>query len=234
MGALWSKASKIYGDNTEKERLSKQHPKRVDLRLEGCVPYLPVEDQGNAVSCVAHAFGVAYYCSLRRVGSGQNYEHPKTTEMYLAALSDGGQEGKGVSFPAVQRQFSEKHSADFLRNSLNFVELENSVDDAKGMLLRGFPIVVGYQVNATIERFHKSISACKEHGYILPSFRHDPTPTSGHTVLIIGYDDALDGFIGRNSWGTGWGADGHFLIRYEDLADEDFFTDLAAIVPAKN
>jgi C1A family cysteine protease len=36
----------------------------------------------------------------------------------------------------------------------------------------------------------------------------------GHCVSLIGFDDALGCWIGKNSWGTGWGENGFFKIAY--------------------
>ena len=36
----------------------------------------------------------------------------------------------------------------------------------------------------------------------------------GHCVCIVGYDDAQQCWIGRNSWDTGWGMQGYFKIKY--------------------
>jgi C1A family cysteine protease len=36
----------------------------------------------------------------------------------------------------------------------------------------------------------------------------------GHCVTLIGYDDAGGYWIGRNSWGAGWGEGGYFKIAY--------------------
>jgi len=38
----------------------------------------------------------------------------------------------------------------------------------------------------------------------------------GHAVAIVGYDDAAQAWIVRNSWGTGWGEGGYFRIAYDD------------------
>ena len=39
----------------------------------------------------------------------------------------------------------------------------------------------------------------------------------GHCVQIIGYDDTQRCWIGKNSWGTGWGAGGFFRIGYGEV-----------------
>lgn len=36
----------------------------------------------------------------------------------------------------------------------------------------------------------------------------------GHAVAVVGYNE--EGFILRNSWGTGWNGDGHTIFPYED------------------
>jgi C1A family cysteine protease len=39
----------------------------------------------------------------------------------------------------------------------------------------------------------------------------------GHFVVITGWDDALNCWICKNSWGTGWGMDGYFMIEYGNV-----------------
>ncbi|MCD4654801.1 C1 family peptidase, partial [bacterium] len=34
----------------------------------------------------------------------------------------------------------------------------------------------------------------------------------GHFVVIVGWDDSLDCWICKNSWGAGWGENGYFRI----------------------
>jgi C1A family cysteine protease len=59
-----------------------------------------------------------------------------------------------------------------------------------------------------------------------------PGPTEkvvgGHAVVGVGYDDSTQHFIVRNSWGTGWGLQGYFMMPYAYLTDtnlaDDFWT----------
>jgi hypothetical protein len=39
----------------------------------------------------------------------------------------------------------------------------------------------------------------------------------GHAVLIVGRSETLGGYIVRNSWGTGWGDGGYYLLPFADL-----------------
>ena len=45
----------------------------------------------------------------------------------------------------------------------------------------------------------------------------------GHAVLLVGYDDAEQCFIVKNSWGTDWGEGGFFRIDYSELRSRVLF-----------
>ena len=51
------------------------------------------------------------------------------------------------------------------------------------------------------------------------------TYEGGHAILIVGYDDANQYFICKNSWGTGWGEQGFFRIAYSELNSVTQFGD---------
>ncbi|MCP4344157.1 MAG: hypothetical protein GY795_01350 [Desulfobacterales bacterium] len=42
---------------------------------------------------------------------------------------------------------------------------------------------------------------------------------NGHAVLLVGYDDNLQCFKVKNSWGPNWGESGYFRIAYNDVTD---------------
>ena len=42
-----------------------------------------------------------------------------------------------------------------------------------------------------------------------------PDTGEGHTVLIVGYDDAQQCWIAKNSWGDGWGEMGYCRVAYD-------------------
>ncbi|HZM84840.1 MAG TPA: C1 family peptidase [Candidatus Limnocylindrales bacterium] len=46
----------------------------------------------------------------------------------------------------------------------------------------------------------------------------------GHCITLIGYDDAQQCWIGKNSWGTGWGEGGYFKIAYGQCKIETYQT----------
>jgi C1A family cysteine protease len=50
----------------------------------------------------------------------------------------------------------------------------------------------------------------------------------GHAVLAVGYDDATERFLVRNSWGPKWALAGYFTMPYayvtDDNLSDDFWT----------
>ncbi|WP_372728946.1 C1 family peptidase [Nocardioides sp.] len=52
-------------------------------------------------------------------------------------------------------------------------------------------------------------------GYTSGVYKHvSGAQAGGHCVAIVGYDDSQGAWICKNSWGTGWGMNGFFLIKY--------------------
>jgi hypothetical protein len=55
--------------------------------------------------------------------------------------------------------------------------------------------------------------ACKDNQvYVYSSPKHQKS--DGHCILIVGYDDEMQAWLIRNSWGTGWGTDGYGWFGY--------------------
>jgi C1A family cysteine protease len=44
-----------------------------------------------------------------------------------------------------------------------------------------------------------------------------------HAVLVVGYDDTQQAFIVKNSWGSGWGEAGYFMIAYSEVTGTSRF-----------
>jgi C1A family cysteine protease len=82
----------------------------------------------------------------------------------------------------------------------------SDINSIKNALLQKGPLVAGMIV---YDDFFGYSGGVYEH----PG--SDPDPMN-HAVVIVGYDDAQNCWICKNSWGTGWGEDGWFMILYGD------------------
>ena len=210
---------------------------RVDLRIGSCFPYAPVSNQGDAQSCVAHSVSMAFNC-LKSNANLFNFPRSRLAEasaerMFSHAISVSPDRSRGTSFEAVVESALQVHGEDLNLLGWRVVALQNSAAQCKQRLRRGAPIVAGYQVNERIAQFHSDARSCEAHGYLLPNFAASPKAASAHAVLLVGFDVAIGCFIARNSWGAAWGVQGHFLIRYSDLEDPVFFTDLVSFARAE-
>jgi C1A family cysteine protease len=54
---------------------------------------------------------------------------------------------------------------------------------------------------------------------------HHEKVVGGHCVVLVGYDDSHKQFIVRNSWGTGWGQAGYFMMPYQYLTNARLASD---------
>ncbi|MBF0305663.1 MAG: C1 family peptidase [Alphaproteobacteria bacterium] len=89
-----------------------------------------------------------------------------------------------------------------------------------------------YRLRPTLSDFHAALNECQaiyvsaavHSGWERPTakggrmeIKPDGTPLGFHAFAVVGYD--ADGFWVQNSWGSGWGANGLALWRYEDWVD---------------
>jgi C1A family cysteine protease len=229
-------------------------PSKVDLRPENA----PIYDQGPIGSCTANAIAAAFEFDLRKqflgdfspsrlfiyynersmegdvsTDSGAQIRDgvksvatlgvcPETEWPYDAtpATSDGG------PFPAGSRAVTEPTQACYseaLKNkATSYQRVTRTLSQFKGCLASGYPFVLGFSVYTSFEG-----PKIAEDG-VLDLPQPDERPLGGHAVLAVGYDDALQRFLIRNSWGTSWGQQGYFTMPYAYLLEaglsSDFWT----------
>lgn len=107
-------------------------------------------------------------------------------------------------------------------DAVAYLAVVQDVDQIRGCLAQGFPVVFGFQVYDAFE------SAAVAASGILNLPAAGERCLGGHAVLCIGYDDATRRFLVRNSWGPSWGLAGYFWIPFDYLASpvlaSDFWT----------
>ena len=208
----------------------KFEPCRIDLRENSCFPYPPPENQGQSVTCVAHSFAMALYCAERmHFNTKKNVadiDYPELESIFTTALRDSPDKKRGVSFDSIAAGLHSKYDQRLSDLRAEYQMISNSTKEARAILKRGLPIIVGYQVDAEIDRFHKNAYICRSYGYMLPRFGRNAISITGHAVLVLGYDFSVQAFIARNSWGKDWGVDGHFLIPFSTYSDPSACTDI--------
>ena len=106
---------------------------------------------------------------------------------------------------------------------VSYSRVARSLNQMKGCLASGFPFVFGFSVYDSFETDEVTQTGVVN----MPDLANEHL-LGGHAVLAVGYDDASQRFIVRNSWGPDWGQRGYFTMPYiylmtPDLSD-DFWT----------
>jgi len=93
----------------------------------------------------------------------------------------------------------------------------------KGCLASGYPFVFGFTVYASFESPQVAQTG------IVPMPGPNEQVVGGHAVVGVGYEDASQRFIVRNSWGTGWGLQGYCMMPYAYLTNPQLASDFWTI-----
>jgi C1A family cysteine protease len=103
---------------------------------------------------------------------------------------------------------------------------DGDVTTMKSALVSGFLVGFGF----VVYDYMMSAAMAKS------GFLNVPGPgeqqQGGHAVSLVGYDDAKQAFLVRNSWGTNWGLKGYFWMSYDYLKDSSLSSDFWVVQSA--
>jgi C1A family cysteine protease len=109
-----------------------------------------------------------------------------------------------------------------LGKAVQYQRVPQVLNQMKGCLASGYPFVLGFTVYESFESDQVATTG------VVPMPGPKEQVLGGHAVLAVGYDDASQRFIVRNSWGPGWGMAGYFTMPYAYVTDanlsDDFWT----------
>jgi len=127
--------------------------------------------------------------------------------------------------PFSQQPSSQSYTDALSLRATQYLSLTQSLNQLKGCLAAGKPFVFGFTVYTYFET-----AAMKTTGILQMPNLSDPEEhvVGGHAVMAVGYDDANQSMIVRNSWGDQWGLAGYFMMPYTYIMDSslarDFWT----------
>ncbi|HTA19253.1 MAG TPA: C1 family peptidase [Polyangia bacterium] len=106
--------------------------------------------------------------------------------------------------------------------TLSYQRVTPTLAQLKGCLASGYPFVFGFSV---YESFEPSVANTGR--VALPS--HNESRLGAHAVLCVGYQDATQDFLIRNSWGAAFGTGGYCRMPYAYLLEDDLAADFWTI-----
>lgn len=203
-------------------------PRSVDLRPA----FPPVYDQHSLNACSAHAIGAALWFEERRLVSADApgpsrlfiYYNERVREREVrhnapVSLRDGYKTvaSRGVCpehmwpyrVSAYRRKPSRRcYVAARSTRALQYFRIHRDLEALKACLAEGVPFTLGVSV-------HESFMSprVKRTGEVSMPRNRDRL-LGGHAMLAVGYHDATERFIVRNSWGRRWGLGGYCTIPY--------------------
>jgi C1A family cysteine protease len=106
---------------------------------------------------------------------------------------------------------------------VTYHRVAQSLSQVRACLASGYPFVFGFTVYESFE----SAQVAKTGEVPMPSSSEQQV--GGHAVMAVGYDDAPQRFIVRNSWGSSWGINGYCTMPYAYLSDHQYSSDFWTI-----
>jgi C1A family cysteine protease len=97
-----------------------------------------------------------------------------------------------------------KHWKSLITRISGWESLELGSDPMKNWISTKGPLVTAFTV---YEDF-------KDYTHGVYKYNGTSPRVSGHAVCVVGYDETLQAWLCKNSWGTGWGMGGYFYIGY--------------------
>ena len=227
-------------------KVSRSLPTKTDLR-SGCPT---VYNQGELGSCTANALGAAFQFGQKKQTKktftpSRLFLYYNERVMINTVHSDSGafiRDGikslnkQGIC-PEVKWTYDETNTdgakftqkppktcyTEALSNQiLSYQRLTNNLNTIQGCLSEGFPFVFGFTV------YESFMTSTVRGSGIMPMPKPTEKVKGGHAVMAVGYDDAKQAILVRNSWGDGWGQAGHFWMPYAYILNsnlcDDFWT----------
>lgn len=201
-------------------------PSSLDWRNNGGNFVTSVRDQKSCGSCWAFATTAALESAVL-ITTGSSGTDLDVSEQVLVSCGNAG--GCGGGYPSYASQFikttglpvescypytgTDGSCANACANwqtstykIKDYYGVSKSVDSLKSALYTYGPLVTTMSVYQDFFDYRSGI-----YSYVSGSL------AGGHAILLIGYDDAGQYFICKNSWGTWWGESGYFKIAYSQL-----------------
>ncbi len=214
----------------------------LDLRSN----FAPVKDQGQQGSCLAFALTSIFEYTMRVANHRGEQDLSERFLYYNARRMDSSitdpNQDTGLSFkPAIdtlmQYGIATEDLCKYSPEVHNEAPTQEAYNDAKKRLLRkalsvphsvsaiksaledGYPVAASFVLSQTFAKIQQGFISLPDESEIAAAQESD----SNHAMVIVGFEDRLQCFLVRNSWGTGWGDFGYCYIPYAYVENKNLF-----------
>jgi C1A family cysteine protease len=209
-------------------------PPSLDWRSNGGNFVTPVRNQGGCGSCWAFATTAALESSVLRAANTPGVELNLSEQVLVSCGTSGGTDAGSCAGGAIE--YASNYIRDTglpLESCYPYTGTDGTCGGACSSYLSSTYQIVGWAYVATTS---PTVSAIRDalvtygplvttmdvyddfFSYVSGVYSHTTGDNAGgHAVLIVGYNDAGQYFIVKNSWGSGWGESGYFKIAYSEL-----------------
>ena len=217
-------------------------PPSLDWRDNGGNFVTPVRNQGGCGSCWAFATTAALESSVLRAANTPGVDLNLSEQVLISCGTSGGSDAGSCAGGVIQ------YASDYIRDTglplescYPYTGGDGSCGSACGTYDTATYTITGWaDVTGTSPTVSAIRDALVSYGPLVTTMDvyedfysysggvYTYTTGSlegGHAVLIVGYSDAGQYFIVKNSWGAGWGESGYFKIAYSELGTTVNFGD---------
>lgn len=224
------------------------HTESLDLRDN----FREIQDQGSQGSCLAFALTSIFEYVMRSNNRRKEYDLSEAFLYYNARKLDPDNSEKtdygsrfkpaldslcqyGIAVEALCRYDEDCYDREpsveayedaktrLLRKAVN---VSHKVADIKSALEDGYPVAASFALCpsfSNISRGFVPMPTADEIEDVKTNSSNRQDKHSSHAMVIVGFDDKIQCFLVRNSWGTWWGEQGYCYIPYAYIENETLF-----------
>lgn len=225
--------------------------------------FAPIKDQGALGSCLAFALTSVFEYVMRSANRTKEFDLSERFLYYNARMlgSESG-EVKGIEGsrfkPAIesllQYGIASEEFCVYIKEGADEKPSDAAYNDAKKRILKralnvpcnvnaiksaledGYPVVGNFTLCQSFANINHGFVPMPDEDEIAEAKKSEEN--SAHAMTIVGFEDKLQCFLVRNSWGKGWGSAGYCYIPYSYVENETLFnfacvlTEIESVLPA--
>ena len=196
-------------------------PARLDWRDNGGNFVTSIKNQGGCGSCWAFAAVAVAESSLLIEADSPGVDLDLSEQFILSCSGGGGCIGGVPQVAAnVLAEYGARTEQCFPYSFFDEACLHSCTEQDAVVKLRSVRALPADDISIKVALQESPLTACfvvYDDFYSYGSGIYDPVSaviTGAHAVELIGYDDAQGAWLAKNQWGSEWGEDGYFRIRY--------------------